>query len=235
VVIRSPGYGERVPVGETATIHSIARDEGKLLRVELWVDGQLLESQTSALPEGTSPFPLLAEWQPSSPGTHVLVARAFNAQGGRGQALISVEAIEETDRDGDRVADESDVCPDEPGSATADGCPDRDRDGIPDARDACPDELDLLEGDGCPVPSEEDRDGDGVLDEADACPEEPGPAWVDGCPDADGDEIGDGEDACPDEPGLPERDGCPVPGDLDADGVLDGEDLCPDVPGSRRR
>ncbi|HEM60778.1 MAG TPA: hypothetical protein ENO24_00645, partial [Chloroflexi bacterium] len=231
VLIHSPGYGEQVRMGETVTVHSIARDKEKVVRVELWVDGQLREIQKSALPGGTSPFPLLTDWQPSSPGTHVLVSRAFNARGGRGQAMVSVEAVEDTDRDGDGVADRADDCLDEPGSATAHGCPDGDRDGIPDVDDGCLDEPGLPEGQGCPVPDEVDGDGDGVLGETDACPEEPGPAWADGCPDADGDGIGDGEDACPDEPGLPEHGGCSVPGDLDADGVLDGEDLCPDLPG----
>jgi hypothetical protein len=188
----------------------------------------LQESQTSSLPGGTSPFPLLARWQPSSPGTHTLIARAFNARGGRGQASVNVEAIEEADRDGDGVADEADACPDEPGTEAADGCPDRDNDGIPDAEDACPDEAGLPEADGCPSPSEEDRDGDGLLDEADACPDDPGSPQADGCPDADEDGIRDAEDACPDEPGLPEHDGCPAPGDLDGDGVPDAEDECPE-------
>ena len=94
VLIRSPRYGEQVEVGQQVTVHSVARDEGKVTRVELWVDGQLQEAQTSPLPGGTSPFPLLTRWQPSSPGTHTLIARAFNAGGARAQASINVETIE---------------------------------------------------------------------------------------------------------------------------------------------
>ncbi len=231
VLINSPRHGEQVEVGQAVTVQSIARDESKVVRVELWVDGQLQETQTSNLPGGTSPFPLLARWQPSSPGTHILIARAFNAQGGRGQASINVEAIEEADRDSDGVADEADACPDEPGPPAANGCPDRDGDGISDAKDACPDEAGLPEGDGCPVSREGDRDGDGLLDEADACPDAPGSPRADGCPDADGDGVRDSEDACPDEPGLPEDDGCLVPEDLDGDGVPDTDDGCPDEVG----
>jgi hypothetical protein len=231
VLINSPHHGEQVEVGQEVTVQSVARDEGKVTRVELWVDGQLQETQTSSLPGGTSPFPLLARWQPSSPGTHTLIARAFNARGGRSQASVNVEAIEEADRDGDGVADEADACPDEPGPPAANGCPDRDNDGIPDAEDACPDEAGLPEGDGCPVSSERDGDGDGLFDEADACPGEPGPPRAEGCPDADADGVRDSEDACPDEPGLPEHDGCLVPGDLDGDGLLDTDDSCPDEPG----
>lgn len=204
VSIRSPRHREQVEVGQEMTIHSIARDEGKVTRVELWIDGQLHETQTSTLPGGTSPFPLLARWQPSSPGTHTLIARAFNARGGRGQASVNVEAIVGMDRDGDDIPDAEDDCPDEPG---------------------------LPESNGCPLPTEMDRDGDGILDEADVCLDEAGPPSADGCPDADGDGVRDSEDACPDEPGLPEHDGCPTPGDLDDDGVPDVEDACPDRPG----
>jgi hypothetical protein len=232
VLINSPRHGEQVEVGQEVTVQSIARDEGKVTRVELWVDGQLQKSQTSNLPGGSSPFPLLARWQPSSPGTHTLIARAFNARGGRGQASVNVEAIELADRDGDGVPDEADACPDEPGPPAANGCPDRDGDGTPDAEDACPDEAGLPEGDGCPVSSERDRDGDGLFDEADACPDDPGPPRAEGCPDADADGVRDSEDACPDEPGLPEQDGCPTPGDLDSDGTPDAEDECPEEPGS---
>ncbi|MFB0536431.1 MAG: FHA domain-containing protein [Anaerolineae bacterium] len=226
VLIRSPRHGEQVEVGQEVTVHSIARDEGKVVRVELWVDGQLQETQASNLPGGTSPFPLLARWQPPSPGTHTLIARAFNARGGRGHASINVEAIELADRDDDGVADEADACPDEPGSAAADGCPDQDRDGISDAEDACPDEAGLPEGGGCPAPGEGNRDGDGLLDYADACPDEPGSPRAAGCPDADGDGIADAEDACPTESGWPERDGCPTSGDLDGDGIPATEDAC---------
>jgi pSer/pThr/pTyr-binding forkhead associated (FHA) protein len=204
VSIRSPRHREQVEVGQEMTIHSIARDEGKVTRVELWIDGQLHETQTSTLPGGTSPFPLLARWQPSSPGTHTLIARAFNARGGRGQASVNVEAVVRADRDGDDIPDAEDDCPDEPG---------------------------LLESNGCPVSTEIDRDGDGILDEADVCLDEAGPPSADGCPDADGDRVRDSEDDCPDEPGLPEHDGCPTPGDLDGDGVPDAEDACADEPG----
>lgn len=231
VLINSPRHGEQVEMGQEVTVHSVARDESKVTRVELWVDGQLQETQASNLPGGTSPFPLLTHWRPSSPGTHTLTARAFNVRGGRGQASVNVEAVQRADRDGDRVADEADACPDQAGSPAAHGCPDRDGDGISDAEDACPDEAGLPENNGCPAPGERDRDGDGLLDEADACPDEAGPPRADGCPDADGDGIGDATDACPAEPGLLERDGCPGTGDLDGDGAPDAEDACPEESG----
>lgn len=91
-----------------------------------------------------------------------------------------------SDRDGDRIPDEVDNCPDDP----------EDYDGYQDS-------------DGCPEP---DNDADGVLDVDDACPMDPGPKEYDGCPDRDGDQIPDIVDKCPDEPGIPELEGCPETG-----------------------
>jgi hypothetical protein len=228
VLIRSPRHGEQVEVGREVTIRSITRDEQKVTRVELWVDDQLQEAQTSPLSGGSSPFPLLARWQPPSPGSHTLTVRAFNSQGGRSHNSVRVEAVERADRDDDRVIDDADTCPDEPGPWAAKGCPDRDGDGIPDVEDACPDQAGLAEGEGCPVSGENDRDGDGVPDEADACPDAPGSSLLAGCPDADGDGVRDAEDACPAEPGWPENEGCPTPGDMDGDGVPDAQDARPE-------
>jgi len=148
------------------------------------------------------------------------------------------------DRDGDGIADESDACPDTPGSPETGGCPDRDGDTVPDSEDACPDEAGPPENGGCPVTTAGDRDGDGLPDGEDGCPDDPGPPENGGCPvpvspdpgsdpasdeDSDGDGIPDAEDACPDAPGLPEYAGCP---DRDGDTVPDDRDMCPDEAGA---
>jgi outer membrane protein OmpA-like peptidoglycan-associated protein len=145
------------------------------------------------------------------------------------RALLSLEwapcAEDPTDRDGDKIFDKVDACPDEPGVPSDDpskhGCPIRDRDGdhILDNVDACPDEPGVPSEDpaknGCPL---HDRDGDHILDEDDACPDLPGVASSDpeknGCPDTDGDTIIDPKDACPTVAGPPNEDptkhGCPL-------------------------
>lgn len=56
-----------------------------------------------------------------------------------------------SDRDGDGLPDDRDVCPVEPGTEEMDGCPDRDGDFIPDPEDRCPDEPGPATNDGCPV------------------------------------------------------------------------------------
>lgn len=205
VQINSPRHGEQVAVGQGTLIQALARDAQKIRRVELWVDGQLLDAQTTNLPGGISPFPIVTPWQARTSGNHTIVVRAFNTIGGRGQATIVVNAADSADRD---------------------------HDGIPDARDACPDQPGLPAARGCPAPSATDRDGDGVADSADACPDQPGTSLAQGCPDADSDGVRDSADACPREPGTGERNGCPAPGDTDSDGIADASDACPREPGS---
>ncbi len=125
------------------------------------------------------------------------------------------------DRDGDKVGDRKDECPDIPGLKEFNGCPDSDGDGIKDELDDCPNVAGLAQFNGCP-----DTDGDGVIDKNDECPEEAGP--VDGCPDGDGDGVADIKDDCPEVAGLSQFKGCP---DTDGDGVIDKDDNCPDVAG----
>ena len=228
VLIREPNDGEILEAGQPVQVRALARDDNKIERMELWVDGTLLESQVSNIPGGINPFPVLATWYPQA-GFHTVVARSFNSRGTSSQTSVSVEAVAYTDRDMDSVPDHEDACPDQPGNPAAGGCPDRDYDAIPDTSDACPDVAGLPE-DGCPAPSEGDRDGDGVLDGADACPDEAGSPLADGCVDGDGDGVGDSSDACPEEPGAGE-DGCPAAGDDDP--VAGGDDPAPggDPPG----
>jgi outer membrane protein OmpA-like peptidoglycan-associated protein len=141
-----------------------------------------------------------------------------------GSAGVRVE--KRGDRDGDRIADAADLCPDEPedddGFQDDDGCPelDNDLDGVLDAQDQCKDEPEDRDGyqddDGCPDP---DNDGDGVPDLTDRCPSEKedmdGFDDGDGCPDEDNDGDGfiDSKDNCPDQPetvnGYQDQDGCP--------------------------
>jgi|SaaInl7_200m_RNA_FD_contig_91_247889_length_3155_multi_4_in_0_out_0_2 hypothetical protein len=228
VLIHAPLNGDQLEVGETTSIHATARNESNITRIELWVNGVLVQVETSNLAGGISPFPLLATWEAPSAGPHTLTVRAFNSRGGRAHSSVIIEAVELPDRDSDGLPDEDDACPDE-ASPTPDGCPladDRDRDGVADADDLCPDEHGWADHDGCPTPG--DTDGDGVLDEEDACPDEHGLPEVEGCPDADGDSVPDHLDEDPGEPGPAESGGAP---DFDGDTVPDDEDLAPEEPG----
>lgn len=121
-------------------------------------------------------------------GAELSVARGIGLQSGYGREAFRVIAgvrydFSHSDKDGDGITDESDLCIDQP----------EDKDGFED-------------GDGCPDP---DNDEDGILDGEDKCPLEPGIKEMQGCPDKDGDDIPDFEDKCPEQPGPAENDGCP--------------------------
>ena len=101
VLISAPAHGQQAEVGEAISVQAVARDETKVTRVELWVDGVLETSQESILPGGISPFPILATWQPLTSGTHTLIVRAFNSQNAHAHSSVTVDALEPLDADGD--------------------------------------------------------------------------------------------------------------------------------------
>ena len=249
VTFDAPAAGAEMPVGRPVTVHAVARGAVKVVRVEVWVGEDMLAAQQSPLPDGASPFPITASWEPAEAGTKTLVARAFDAEGRRSDATLAVEVTPPSaaDRDGDGVADDADTCPDAAGWASTGGCPDTDGgvagvgpEGVePPASEAVlpDDEAEpTTEGGGGPAGSEEgeDADGDGVPDASDSCPGAPGAAGMEGCPDVDGDGVPDYRDVCPDEAGTTEALGCPETGagDADGDGVPDDVDLCPDEAGT---
>lgn len=136
------------------------------------------------------------------------------------------------DVDGDKISDEKDACPYDPGLPEYYGCPDTDGDGIIDKEDHCIYDKGPRSTNGCP-----DRDGDGIVDMNDMCPDEKGLGIHYGCPDRDMDGVIDAADRCPDVPGIELNNGCPFenPGccmDNDGDGIPNNLDLCPDVSGS---
>ncbi len=137
-----------------------------------------------------------------------------------------------SDRDGDKISDELDECPDDPGLPENNGCPDSDGDGIIDKVDLCIYEKGLRKNRGCP-----DTDEDGIIDMNDMCPNDKGLGIHYGCPDSDKDGVIDAADRCPDVPGVELNNGCPleIQGcclDEDGDGVVNEKDKCPNEPGS---
>ncbi|MCH2223880.1 MAG: DUF5723 family protein [Crocinitomicaceae bacterium] len=136
------------------------------------------------------------------------------------------------DSDGDKISDEKDHCPFDPGLPEFNGCPDTDGDGIIDKEDICIYDPGPRKTRGCP-----DTDGDGVIDFNDMCPNEKGLRIHYGCPDRDKDGVIDATDRCPDVPGIELNNGCPLDDqrcctDEDGDGILNEMDKCPTVPGS---
>jgi LysM repeat protein len=87
VLVTEPVPGVPVPpAGQYLTVSATAWGHIPIGRVELWLDGELKETQDSDQPEGLSPFyanfgPLMSE------GPHMLFVRAVNTLGVVGQSL----------------------------------------------------------------------------------------------------------------------------------------------------
>jgi hypothetical protein len=156
-----------------------------------------------------------------------LVTPMFNADVEADNDLDALgDETQDTDDDGDGVADGPDNCPlagnagqaDQDGDATGDACdPDVDGDGLDAAQEDA-------RGTDAAKP---DTDDDGAGDAADNCPT----AANGGQTDTDGDGQGDACDADDDGDGLPDATETaagsdPLRGDSDGDGVPDGSDPC---------
>ena len=116
----------------------------------------------------------------------------------------------DSDRDGDGIANGSDLFPDDPNESA-----DTDGDGVGDNADKCEghDDADDLDADGTPDGCDSDRDGDGIANELDLFPDNALESK-----DTDGDGIGDNADICPEVANAAQL-------DKDGDGV---GDLCDD-------
>lgn len=95
VAIISPANGTQVALNTPLTVQATATDEQGVLRVELWVDGQLTGQQGSVAPQGDPLLLLSMPWTPTIPGSHVIEVRAFNADNMQSNAaLVTLTALD---------------------------------------------------------------------------------------------------------------------------------------------
>jgi hypothetical protein len=93
VTLTQPLPGQTAPVGEPVSVDSTSVDADGVQRVELWVDDKLLRVDSN--PKVSSPYIVSQSWQSDLPGTHVILVKAFDAQGVEGQSqpvVITLEA-----------------------------------------------------------------------------------------------------------------------------------------------
>ena len=97
VTLTSPLPGQTAPVGESVAVNSTSVDVDGVQRVELWVDGAPVRVDTN--PAGGSPYIVSQPWQSNAPGAHVILVKAFDAQGVEGQSqpvVITLAAAAQT-------------------------------------------------------------------------------------------------------------------------------------------
>ena len=81
VEILAPVNGSRVQLGEHLDVEYRATDALAIVRVELEVDGQIVDFENSPEPEGQPSMSGLLRWTPSTPGVHALMVYAHNRNG----------------------------------------------------------------------------------------------------------------------------------------------------------
>ena len=86
VNIESPADGTQVTEGNTLTIIATATDQEGLSRLEIWIDDALAQ----VTPAETSSLAVNHLWTAHTPGSHLIIARAYNAEGQSSDALATV-------------------------------------------------------------------------------------------------------------------------------------------------
>jgi len=81
VFIQSPVAGSQVPVDQPVIVNATASDPNGVTRAELWVGGNVVDQQQSAVPEGQPTFPVTLQWTPTVAGGYTLEVRAYNSLG----------------------------------------------------------------------------------------------------------------------------------------------------------
>jgi len=86
VKIDSPANGTQVAEGNTVTIVATATDPGGLSRLEIWIDDALAQ----VTPAETSSLAVNYPWAAHTPGSHLIIARAYNTDGRSNDALATI-------------------------------------------------------------------------------------------------------------------------------------------------
>jgi hypothetical protein len=94
IFVYSPALGKQVTINGETLIHAIASDPIGVTRVELWIDEQLVASEDSQLAKGSTPFPIMFDWEPEGLGLHTLMVRAYNSEQLQRQVKVTVEAAD---------------------------------------------------------------------------------------------------------------------------------------------
>lgn len=99
VMIHNPINRQVITLDDSVMVHATARNERGITRAELWADGELIAEKENPDGDAINPFVLLSSWQPTTLGNHILIVRAFAADGTEGQATVTVEVIEREVKD----------------------------------------------------------------------------------------------------------------------------------------
>jgi len=90
IVIVSPPSGSVYSAGEQVAVQSSTADANGIVKVELLADGLPVRVDPSPVSQGQIQFAVIQHWTATTPGSHILTVRAYNALGAFGEAGVSI-------------------------------------------------------------------------------------------------------------------------------------------------
>jgi hypothetical protein len=93
VLIHAPLSRDQTTLGMSVLTHATARAQNGVSRIELWADGAFVTAREYSGEKPANILPLVASWTPQTLGPHVLLVRAFSADGVKGQSTVAIEVV----------------------------------------------------------------------------------------------------------------------------------------------
>jgi hypothetical protein len=96
VTIQAPASNSEFREGDEVAVQSTATDANAVTRVELSVDGAIVETSAPPIAQGQKSFTVIQRWKATS-GSHTLTVRAYNAAGASSDlAVVAVNVVAST-------------------------------------------------------------------------------------------------------------------------------------------
>ncbi|MFL7792010.1 MAG: LysM peptidoglycan-binding domain-containing protein, partial [Anaerolineae bacterium] len=103
VLIHAPLSRDQITLGMDVLAHATARAQNGVSRIELWADGVFVTAREYPGEKPAGILPLIASWKPQTLGPHVLLVRAFSADGVKGQSTVAIEVVASEAEAGEEV------------------------------------------------------------------------------------------------------------------------------------
>ncbi len=95
-IVTSPLADEIVPPGQALKVASTSQGERGIARVELVVNGEVVRVDANPDPQPNTPYLLAQPWTPETPGSYLVLVRAYNTANIAGESeavLVKVEKL----------------------------------------------------------------------------------------------------------------------------------------------
>lgn len=90
IVLLTPPQGSTYVAGEDVVVQSSASDAAGVVRIDLYVDNNLVAQDAPPVAQGQTQFQVIQKWKAGSPGPHTLTVRAYSASGSTADAGVVV-------------------------------------------------------------------------------------------------------------------------------------------------